>query len=46
MDNMEKDTIPERSHMNTKYANLMLFRLLEVLYDSKGKGDGVEITRF
>jgi hypothetical protein len=24
--------------MNTKYANLMLFRLLEVLYDSKGKG--------
>jgi len=38
MDNVEKNTMPERSHMNTKYANLMLFRLLEVLYDSKGKG--------
>ena len=38
MDSREKETMPERSHMNTKYANLMLFRLLEVLYDSKGKG--------
>jgi len=38
MDNMERDRMPERTHMNTKYANLMLFRLLEVLYDSKGKG--------
>jgi hypothetical protein len=38
MDDLKKEAIPERSQMNTKYANLMLFRLLEVLYDSKGKG--------
>ena len=38
MDSVEKETTPERSQMSTKYANLMLFRLLEVLYDSKGKG--------
>ena len=38
MDKVEKDAMPERSQINTKYANLMLARLLEVLYDSKGKG--------
>jgi hypothetical protein len=38
MNEVKKETMPERSRMNTKYANLMLFRLLEVLYDSKGKG--------
>jgi hypothetical protein len=38
MNEVKKETKPERSRMNTKYANLMLFRLLEVLYDSKGKG--------
>ncbi|MBW2031580.1 MAG: hypothetical protein JRJ31_21195 [Deltaproteobacteria bacterium] len=30
--------IHERLDMNARYANLMLFRLLELFYDSKGKG--------
>ena len=28
----------ERSHLSTQYVNILLFRLLEILYDSKGKG--------
>ncbi len=38
MDRKGKAGESEGDQMNAKYANLMLFRLLEILYDSKGKG--------
>jgi len=38
MSNREAQATPERLNINTRYANLMIFRLLEILYDSKGKG--------
>jgi hypothetical protein len=38
MANKDVKTTVERSHLRTEYSNIMLFRLLEILYDSKGKG--------
>lgn len=38
MSDMNSEGTDKRSKISTKYANLMLFRLLEILYDSKGKG--------
>lgn len=38
MDKKREEIESLRSHLSTRYANLLLFRLLEILYDSKGKG--------
>lgn len=38
MDKRREEIGSPRSQLNTRYANLLLFRLLEILYDSKGKG--------
>lgn len=38
MERRRKAKKDQRSSLSTEYANLLLFRLLEILYDSKGKG--------
>ena len=38
MKSNDKKKSDQRAHLNAEYANLLLFRLLEILYDSKGKG--------
>lgn len=38
MVNKDVEKSSERSHLSIQYVNVLLFRLLEILYDSKGKG--------
>jgi hypothetical protein len=38
MERRRKAKKAQRASLSTEYANLLLFRLLEILYDSKGQG--------